>query len=232
MVIRVISRAKITQHKTIALDKEITDILEAYHEDDILYILNKNGIVNVRKFKGDVILGPGEKYLSSCTVSHHGDQFAVTITGDVRQVIDVDIGDDVLLIIDDNRNMIIRHAFLSNRCSIDILNKNISALVIDITTLWPQKNQTSLPKNVRDILGVDEGDIITLSLDESDNIIVHQEVFKNLLQKAKLLKNVQFTVSKEVSNILNIIPGDKILWIIDEDGNIIMRNAILSDNCI
>jgi bifunctional DNA-binding transcriptional regulator/antitoxin component of YhaV-PrlF toxin-antitoxin module len=140
------------------------------------------------------------------------------------------------LIIDSDRNIIVRHAFLSNICSIDILNKNISALVIDITTLVQQPGyisyQTSLPKNVRELLGVYEGDIFTLSLDESDNIVINQKIVKNLVQDAKLISTGRFSISEESRNIFNIIPGDKILWIIDEDGNIIMRNVILSDNCI
>ena len=233
MVIRVISHAKVLQNRAISLDRETADILDVYHGDEILYILNKKGIVNIRKFKGDIILGPGEKYLSSCTImSYGGTNLVVSTSNDVRQAIDVDIGDDVLFIVDNDINIIIRHAFLSNICSLDTFNKNISALVIDITTLWPQTKQTILPKNVRDILGVDEGDIFTLSLDETDNIIVNQEVSKNLLREAKLIRKSLFYVSKEISNILNITTGNKILWIIDEDGNIIMRNAILSDNCI
>lgn len=201
MTIRIISRTKIKQNKTITLDREITDILEVNRGDEILYILNKNGIVNIRKFKGNVILGPGEKYLSSCMVSYDGDHFTTTITTDVRQAINVDMGDDALLIIDNDRNIIIRNAFLLNRCSIDMINKNISSLVIDITTFF--QNKTTLPKNTRDILEVGEGDIIILSLDDSDNIIV-----QSVYQLNKQLPCKQLSTTKVVSQINLTTPVD------------------------
>jgi bifunctional DNA-binding transcriptional regulator/antitoxin component of YhaV-PrlF toxin-antitoxin module len=243
MTIRAIQHSKITLTKTISFSKEIADMLKVNIGDEILYILNKNGVVIIRKFEGDVILGPGERYLSSCTVYRKGVSFSVYIARDIMQINNVDIGYDVIFIVDSDINIrdiniIIRNAFLSNTCSIDMLNKDISALIIDITTLQ-SNNQTTLPKNVRDILGVDEGDIFALSIDEFNNVIIHRGVSKNLkptamycLQEAKLGARTLFTISNEVRNILNITTGDKILWIVDEDGNIIIRNTILPDSCM
>ncbi len=241
-MLKVLSLSSITQTKRIAIKKEIMNLIDANIGDDILYILDKNGIVNIRKFKGNVTLGIGEKYISSSIITQHKPHLktSITIASDVRNAVNVDIGDKILWILDNDGNIIIRNNVILGKCSKNIFNKDITALLIYVSSLTFQ-NQISIPKEITDILGVYEGDKFILSLDEYGNIIVSKEIEENLLQEVNLLEEnllQESIISRQYPTIylkqttIDIIePIDNILWFFDEKGNIIIKNDLLPDNC-
>ncbi len=226
--LKVISVCKITPHRRISIKKEIIDLLDINIGDEILYILDENGIINIRKFKGDIILGKGEKYISSSSITPW---METTITSDIRQIINADIGDNILLILDNKGNIIIRNTVILDECSINIFNKDITALIIGVSSFYHQNKSAAIPKEIMDILGVYEGDKVILSLDEYGNITVSKEIGDNLLQE--IILNRQYPnvyLKKKVVDIIN--PTNKILWYVDEKINIIIKNNLLPDNCI
>lgn len=232
-MLKVLSLSRIYQSRSTVLKKEIMNLLDVNVGDEILFILDRNGIVNIRKFKGDIALRTGERYLSSSYIALHKIQtninYIVTITGDVRRAVNADIGDQVLWLLDNDGNIIIRNNVTLGKCSTNIFNKDIGALIIGLTILDSQ-NKTSIPKEITDILGIYEGYKFMLSLDEYGNIIISKETGENLLQEATI--NRQYPnvyITKIVINILE--PIDKILWIFDEEGNIMIKNNLLPDNC-
>ena len=234
-MLKVLSLSIITPNRRTSLKKEIMNLLDANIGDEILFILDKNGIINIRKFKGDMTLGTGEKYISSSYITRHKTQThtnaTVTITGDVRHIVNADIGDKILWILDNDGNIIIRNNVILNGCSINIFSKDITALVIGMSSLMYQNNIVAIPKEITDILGVYEEYKIMLSLDNYGNIIVSKEIGENLLQESTI--NNRYPNIYIINTVIDILEAvDKILWYFDEEGNIIIKNNLLPDNCI
>ena len=71
MSITIHSISKINVSRRISLSHEITNILEIGRGDTLLFISDKKGNINVRKYKGEIILGEGEKYISSSNVGSY-----------------------------------------------------------------------------------------------------------------------------------------------------------------
>lgn len=233
-MLKVISVCTITPNRRISIKKEIMNLLDINIGDEIIYILDKNGIVYIRKFKDDVTLGTGEKYLSSSYIIQHNKpriEISVSITSDVRQAVNADIGDKILWILDNDGNIIIRNTVILGGCSINIFNKDITALIIDMSSFMHQSNTTSIPKEIVNILGVYEGDKVILSLDEYGNIIISKEIGENLLQENIISR--QYPMIYIIKTVIDILePVDKILWYVTEEVNIIIKNNLLPDNCI
>jgi bifunctional DNA-binding transcriptional regulator/antitoxin component of YhaV-PrlF toxin-antitoxin module len=234
-MLKVLSLSGISPNKSTSLKKEIMNLLHINFGDEILFILDENGIVHIRKFKGDVVLGTGEKYLSSSRMAKHNRKThintSVAIAREVIQAVNVDIGDKILWIFDEEGNIIIRNNVILDGCSTKIFNKDIGALIIGLTILNYQNKTTGIPKEIVDILGLYEGAKIVFSLDDYDNIIISKEIRKNVLEETIVTgRDNRIYLTNTVIDILD--NTDKILWLFDEEGNIIIRNDLLHDNCI
>jgi hypothetical protein len=81
-MLKVISVSKISG--LIAVKKEVIDLLGI--GDEILYILDEKGIVNIRNFKNNIISGMGE-YISSSDVIHAADRIKVTIPAMLEELL-------------------------------------------------------------------------------------------------------------------------------------------------
>jgi bifunctional DNA-binding transcriptional regulator/antitoxin component of YhaV-PrlF toxin-antitoxin module len=226
-MLEVISVSKIGTNR-IYIKKEIIDYLNIDNGDEILYILDRNGTVNIRKFKKYVNLGVGEKYIYSAGITFLKTEVVAHISSEVIGYINADIGDKILWILDSKGNIIIRNSVILNGCSLNIFKKEISALIINLSMIY-QKMVTTVPKEIIDILDIYRGDKIILSLDQYDNIIFSKKMRKNVIQEA--------TVSDKYSIYLGNIPinildrPNKILWLVDEEGNVVIKNNLLHDNC-
>lgn len=228
-MLKVLSLSSITINRKISIKKEIMDLLDINFGDEIWFILDNNGIVNIRKFKDDMILETEEKYISS---AHLIQPIGAQISSDIRIAINADVGDRILWISDSKGNILIRNTVILDECSINIFNKDISALIIDLTTLNYNNFTTSIPKEITDILGLYEGIKLMLSLDEYDNIIVSKEMRENILEETLVSGRESHRIyfNKTVIDILD--NTDKILWFFDEEGNVIIKNNLLPDNCV
>lgn len=232
-MLRVLSISNISNNRTVRLKKEIIDLLGANIGDEALFILDKNGIINIRKFRGDVILGKGEKYISSSRITGHHTGGVITVTSEIRHITNADIGDQ-LLILYKNGNVILRNNVILGQCSTDIFNKNVGALLIGLTTLVHPSNQVQIPQEIVEILGLSTRDKVVFSLDEYGNIIVSNEIGENLLLQEPTLmaKENYFSIYliKSIRDFLSI--SHKVLWFFDEEGNVIIKNDLLHDNCV
>jgi bifunctional DNA-binding transcriptional regulator/antitoxin component of YhaV-PrlF toxin-antitoxin module len=227
-MLKALSLSTISPNRTISIKKEIMDLLDINFDDEILFVLDKNGTVNIRKFEENMTLGTGEKYISTSHIFQHRGQIyinlSIAITGDVRRAVNADVGDKVLWTIDNDGNIIIRNDVIIGECSTNIFNKDIGALIIGLTQLPHHSKTLPIPKEIKDILGMHEGDKIILSLDEYSNIIVSAEAGK----KAMVHYDTHL-----IDVLINILDNtDKILWFVDEEGNIIIKNDLLPDNCM
>lgn len=232
-MLKVISIYKIPKTRVVYLKKEIMDFLDINIGDYISYILSENGFINVRKFKGDMILGKGDKYIASAhVIQTTGSNIRASIASDVRQAVNVDIGDNILWILDSEGNIILRNTVILSGSSKNIFNKDITALVIGMSPLTRHNKQAGIPKEIVDILGVHRGYKVVLSLDEYGNIIVSKETRKNILEEVVITGSEDYRIylTEEVIDILDTV--DKILWFFDEEGNIIIKNNLLPDNCV
>ena len=228
-MLKVLSLSSITTNRKISIKKEIMDLLDINFGDEIWFILDNNGIVHIRKFKHDMILETGEKYISS---AHLIQPIGAQISSDVRIAINTDVGEKILWILDSKGHIIIRNNVILDECSTIIFNKDISALIIDLTTLNFTNFTTSIPKEITDTLGLYDGIKLMLSLDEYGNIIISKEMKENTLEEAIVSgrESHRIYLRKTIIDILD--NTDKILWFFDEEGNVTIKNNLLPDNCI
>lgn len=227
-MLKALSLSIISPNRTMSIKKETIDLLDINFDDEILFVLDKNGAVNIRKSDENTTLGTGEKYISTSHIFQHRGQTyintSITVTGDVRRAVNADIGDKILWLIDNNGNIIIRNDVILGECSTNIFNKDIGVLIIGLTQLPHHCKTLPIPKEIRDILGIYEGDKTVLSLDEYNNIIVSAETEKNMMVHYE---------KRLIDAVINILDNtDKILWFIDEEGIIIIKSDLLPDNCI
>ena len=238
MVIRILSFVKVTSSKTIAINNEIENFLQVVRGDELLYILDKKGNINVRKYKGKIILGEEEIYISSSRIAsvrrETFENFVTYISIDIIKILNANIGGYILWIIDKDGNIILRNNILLDKCSREFLNKDITCMVIGLSTL-SQINRVSFPTELFERLEMKDEDVIFLCLLKHDNIIVSYKTCDTLLGKTKVVTYghvPEFSIPRVAKYILNIDDGDKILWLFDEEGNIIIRNDTLPDNCV
>ena len=233
-MLKVLSISTITTTRRTSIQKGTIDLLSTNIGDEVLFILGKNGIVNIRKFKEGMTLGTGEKYIYTShitqAITRHRAHISVGIPRDVGSAINADIGDKIIWILDNDGNIILRNNVILDECSINIFHKDVGALIIGLSTMDRERNILQIPKEIIDILGLVARNRAILSLDDYDNIIVSNEIGKNLLQEFSVLGNYSAYIRKEVIDMLDT--HDKILWFFDEKGNIIIKNDLLSDNCI
>lgn len=227
-MLKAISISTITSSRATTIKKEVSDFLGLNIGDEILYILDKNGIINIRKFRGNTILENGEKYVSVALITP---SMSIAITSEVRQYVNAAIGDQILWILDNTGNIILRNTVILGECSKNIFNKYVTALIIDISSFVRQSNNTSISKEIVDILGLFEGDKITFLLDKYGNIVVSKETGENLLQESTI--NRKYPTIYTTRKVLEILkPTDKIMWFFDEEGNVLIKNNLLPDICI
>ncbi len=236
-MIKVLSFNKISGSRQIAMSKEIANILELNKGDEVLFII-KNGIIYVRKFKDKVQLDQGEEYISSSTVTISNGHIDIYFPSIINSIINVERDDNILWLTDNYRNIMLRNTVLLDKCSKEIFNKNISALIIDMTTLT-RNNILTIPFEIINILGIYEGEKIILSIDtESNNFIVSRESGQNTVVQEAIVYcgstkyNWFMQLRKDITEFFNMDFGDKFLWIFDENGNIFMRDAVLPDICL
>lgn len=233
-MLKVLSISTITSVRTTSIQKETIDLLDVNIGDDVLFILDKNRIVNIRKFKKGIILGTGEEYISTSHIGRvttaHRVHMIVGIPRDVGSAINADIGDKILWILANDGNIILRNDVILDGCSIDIFHKDVGALIIGLSTIDLGTNILQVPKEIIDILGLVQRNRAILSLDGYGNIIMSNEIGKNLLQEFSILGLYNIRIRKQVIDIINT--SDKVLWFFDEEGNIIIKNDLLPDNCI
>ncbi len=233
-MLKVLSVSKISPGRYMAIKKDTLEFLSADSEDEILFILDQNGIINIRKFEKNVILGKNEKYISTSHIyKRHGIGSSIKINTDVLNIVNVDLGDQ-MLIIDMNGSIILRNNVILEECSQNIFNKNIGALIIALTSFNLQSGYTILPKEIIDILGSYSRDKVMFSLDEYGNVIVSNDIGKNLwLQNAVFVltaSGIKIHLIKSIQDILE--NPTKILWFFDEEGNVIIKNNLLPDICM
>jgi bifunctional DNA-binding transcriptional regulator/antitoxin component of YhaV-PrlF toxin-antitoxin module len=213
----------LTHIPTIMLDK-----LKLKVGDEIVFTLI-NGNVYVKKYFKDMQLNPGEEYISSNTINKYR---GISLSLDVIDLIDSNLGGRIIWLIDNNGNFIIRNNFLYGDCSKKIINKNVSSLIIGFTALY-ENGRTAVPKEVYEPLGI-IGDA-QFSIDIEDNDIIISKDFK----KNSIITNVYYgqktgiglfiILNKQIRDILNT---DKILWIVDEYGNFIIKNNNFPLECL
>jgi bifunctional DNA-binding transcriptional regulator/antitoxin component of YhaV-PrlF toxin-antitoxin module len=216
-----------------SIKPDILELLGANIGDEVLFILDQNGIVNIRKFEGQVILGEGEKNISSARIGKQYNGGSVVITSDVRHAINADIGDRIL-ILDKNGNVMIRNNVILGECSTNIFNKDMSMLIIELTSSSLKSNYLSVPKEIIDILGSYSRGKVIFSLDEYGNIIVSNDIGENLLLQESTLffRGHRFAVHLIESTQDILGNTTKILWFFDEEGNVIIKNNLLPDSCV
>lgn len=240
-MLKVLFISKIYSNQNTGIRKDIIDLLGADIGDDILFVVDKYGVVKIRK--SGVMLAKGEKYIGTSRLARYikrhkyreqSSSTSIFIADEVRQAINVDIGDDILWILDQDGNIILRNNVILGMCSFDILNKDIGALIICISTMSLDNNMLNMPKEIIDILGIYEEDKVALSLDKYGNVIISKNAKENLLQECSIVGDYSMYLGRTILLVLieMLHATNKILWIFDEEGNVIIKNDLLPENCI
>lgn len=215
----------LSSSKVAGFKEEIAVILDVNVGDELLYILDANGKINVRKSTDKLTLGPNEKFISSgrISVSNISGLF-FRIPKDVTRILNIKEKERIVWILDDKNNVIIKDTMLPDNCI-------IKGEILDISAFSYQS--IGIPEIVRDLLLVEAGDVIVYTI-KNDNIIVKPfDEIDNLTSVAmstisgSLRANFNKTLEKLISP-----KGDHLLWILDMDGDIILKNIVLPNGCI
>jgi bifunctional DNA-binding transcriptional regulator/antitoxin component of YhaV-PrlF toxin-antitoxin module len=230
-MIKILNVSSIASNNSTLIKNEIADILKIKDEDEIIFVLDENNRINVKRYP--VPLVPGEKFLSSSRIGERErekePQFYTHISPDIVNIIELDEYRKILWILDKNGNIIIKNVFLSSECTKYILGHKISAMIISLSKIRHLRT-TTLPSGIVEILDINIGDTIAFYLNEFNNIVVTTIPNRSLGIEVKVLDKYVIYFTK-IMEILNVNIGDNILWILDENGNIIIKNIILHDSC-
>lgn len=238
----------------------IPDIIEMFKmkpDDEILWILDDKNNVIIRKSIENVThdqyghLYPGQKRtLQETTTQINALEYdeiiiarnlatlipgkkawKITIPKEIRDIISIPPADRILWILDEKGDIIIRNPILSDICSRYTINKDIYSIIIYSTNI-AKNSVTALPKDIRDILGINTDSLIYYNIDENDNLTITKDSgIWPIKIYGKLEKNTSIYLPKDIRDIIKVNKDDKILWIFDEK-NIIIRDSFLSDICL
>ncbi len=215
----------------IYINEEMITILKVETGSTLFFLADEKGNIYI---KNRYI--PGEELLEKSTLrSTIRDRriFNFTIPRIVTHRLGLTIGDQILLILDKNNNVIIRDAFLIGICAKDVIKKrrNIGARIVGLSTISPNL-ETTIPIEIREIFSIDDIDEINIYIDRYSNIVISTTHIEDIrIGTFKIFQGRRIYLPRIVTGILDVKIGDEILWIIDEDENIIMRNSFLPDVC-
>jgi bifunctional DNA-binding transcriptional regulator/antitoxin component of YhaV-PrlF toxin-antitoxin module len=214
---------------TFLMNRYVSKALHVDVGDEILYILDKNGHINVRKHPSK--LEEGEKYLDSATILgqtvEHMHPKHPRRKKDVKSRLPeymakiINLGEDrnILWSVDNNGNVTIKDTFT-------LLNNNVSAMVISFGDML-REGVFTIPSEIVNILDMHIDDTIIFILDENDNIMVKRATTKTpqlLLGSSVVYDNYEIIISYDIREKLNSSNGD-ILWTMDENGNIVISST-------
>lgn len=232
--LRVISMAHIQLTGIFLINRAISEKLNVDMGDEIIFILDKNEHINVRKHPSE--LEEGEKYLDSATISvktvehlysrHPGRKKVVKSRIPEYMIKILNLGEDrnILWCIDSNRNIIIKDTFI-------FLNNNIPAMVISFGNMI-RYGVFTIPSEIVNILDIHINDIIVFILDENDNIMVKRAtttISPLLLGSSTVYGNYDIIISHDdIRKRLDDSDNEDILWVIDDNGNIIISSTCIN----
>lgn len=214
----------ISPSKIIGFKAEIAHILNVNGGDNILYILDANGMINARKGTDKLMLGPNEKFISNSTISSDKGHFVFRMPADIPKILQIKDKERLIWILDNKNNVLIKDTILSENCI-------IKGEILDISVF--SYRQFGIPTIVRDLLLVDAGNIIVFAIKNNNVIVKSFADIDNLesIGMSKISTSLRASFSKPLEKFIN--PKDNhLLWILDMDGDIILRNTVLPNNCI
>lgn len=228
----VISMTHIHPKGAFLMNRRVSKALNVDVGDEILFILDKNGHINVRKHPSK--LEEGEKYLDSATILgqtvEHMHPKHPRRKKDVKSRLPeymakiINLGEDrnILWSVDNNGNVTIKDTFI-------LLNNSMPAMVISFGDML-REGVFTIPSEIVNILDIHINDTIIFILDENDNIVVKRattNVPKLLLESSIVYDSYEMVISYEMRERLNSSNGD-ILWAMDENGNIVICSTCIN----
>jgi bifunctional DNA-binding transcriptional regulator/antitoxin component of YhaV-PrlF toxin-antitoxin module len=239
-MIKIIDSSKIIKLAATNIPSYVADILSLTADDEILWIFGENRNVILRKSSGIrpsfKELKPKELFIARCIAYAvpKRKEWRIQIPKDIREILHIPTVDRILWALDENANVIVMSSVLSNDCMKNILNNDISSIVIYVTPLSGLGLMT-FPKEIREFLDINHGDIVKLN-DTNGNITITKSPISSVYYSTTIAGTKKDTFSiylgKEIRDILKVDIGDSILWIIDENKDIIIRNSFLPDICL
>ena len=232
--LRVISMIHIHPKGAFLMNREVSKKLNVDVGDEILFILDKNERVNVRKHPSK--LEEGEKYLDSATIlgqtvermyprhPKRKKDVKSRIPEYMAKIINLGEDRNTLWSIDSNGNITIKDTFI-------FLNNNIPAMVISFGNMV-RYGVFTIPSEIVNILDIHINDIIIFILDENDNIMVKRATTKIpqlLLGSSTVYDNYDIIISHDdIRKRLDDSDKEDILWTIDENGNIVISSTCIN----
>jgi bifunctional DNA-binding transcriptional regulator/antitoxin component of YhaV-PrlF toxin-antitoxin module len=230
--LRVISVIHIDPRGAFLMNREVSKKLNVDVGDEILFILDKNEHINVRKHPSK--LEEGEKYLDSATIlgqtvehmhprhPRRKKDVKSRIPGYMAKILNLGEDRNILWSINSNRNITIKDTFI-------FLN-NIPVMVISFGSMI-REGVFTIPSEIVDILDIHINDIIVFILDENDNIMVKRAtttVSPLLLGSSTVYDHYEIIISYDIRERLDNSDGGDVLWTIDENGNIIIGSTCIN----
>lgn len=219
----------ISSSKMVGFKAEIANILDVNVGNEILFILDENGRINVRKSADKLMLESNEKFISASKISASKIREGKTdlifrVPKDIPRILKIEDKERLVWILDDENNILIKNTTLSDNCI-------IKGEILDISAIG--NNTMGIPEIVRDLLLAEAGDVIVFTF-ENNNIIVKSfsdnENLSNIAMST-ISCNLRAYFNKTLERFTNPKNGH-ILWILDNNGEIILRNTILPNSCI
>ena len=224
MAAKIIAMSTITSHWNIRVPEIIVELLKKDQEEQIWvkWSLLHRALILTRKDKENT---KGE-FISSGRIRNYEGFSQLTIPSDIRKLLDVGIGDDILWIIDEYSDIMMKDTILSPGCVTED-----KAILMNMSTFSP--SVTRIPKDIREYLKVNVGDRVAF-LRSDNNIIIEKYDEKNIppnfISQIKITPSDEIYIHSQVRWLLDL--EDLVLWILDNsNGNIVLKNAILADIC-
>jgi len=212
----------ITTNWTVRVPEIIVELLKSDEKEPktfwIKWVLDKGRLLIKTVEKSD------HDFVSYGKIRSYDKFFAMTIPPTIRDILELEIGNDILWIVDKNSNIIVKNSILPENC----ITKEPSILM-NITYISPLR--TRIPKNMKEYLKVGSGDTVAFLYDNYVTIEKYDKEVKpsKLISTSKISYNEEVNIDRRIRALLDL--EDLILWILDNNGNIILKNAILPDIC-
>ena len=219
----------ISSSKIVGFKAEIANILDVNVGDELLYILDDNGRINVRKSTDKLMLGPNEKFISLSKISaskiyEEKADLIFRIPRDISKILKIKDKGRLVWILDDKNNILIKNTTVSDNCT-------IKGEILDISAL--SHNTIGIPEIVRDLLLTEAGDVIAFIINNNNIVVKPFTDIENLssIAMSTISRSLRANFNKTLEGFTNPKDGH-LLWILDNNGEIILRNTILPNSCI
>jgi bifunctional DNA-binding transcriptional regulator/antitoxin component of YhaV-PrlF toxin-antitoxin module len=146
----------------------VAKMLEIENEDRLVFVLDEKGDV-ILKNHNIILKTPIKKYVTNTIIidsTTYGDRGMTTIPSTVSKMLEIEKGDQLIFILDEKGNVILKGPKINHNNIID-------------TTIYRENGLITITSMIASILKIEKGDQILFVLDEIRNVILKGPMIEN-----------------------------------------------------